>query len=1046
VLNYDLSSSEKEFELLETEFMGESQVANPFPGLRPFGLEESHLYFGREGQVDEVLLKLAEHKFITLLGYSGSGKSSLMYCGLIPILYGGFMTAAGADWNVVVTRPGFSPLDNLAESLIQQDPVYKIADEEDRLIKKTVASAILRGGSAGLIDIARQYKALTGDNLLLLVDQFEELFRFRNDEDNGQTSEEAALFVELLLEAVNQDEVPIYVAITMRSDFIGESSKYPGLTELINKSSYVIPQMTREQKRMAIEGPVAVGGGKISARLVKRLLNDIGDDQDQLPILQHALMRTWDYWLFNRERGEEIDIRHYNAVGRIDEALSQHADEAYDELSDKHKRIAEILFKNLTEKGADNYGIRRPSTVNEIARVGDVDESDVIEVVDHFRSPGRSLLMPPANVDLTSDSIIEISHESLMRIWTRLHNWVDEEHESAQMYKRISEAAAMYQIGRTGLWRPPDLQLALNWQQKQSPTRFWAQRYDEAFERAIVFLDTSRITYEAEQKSQELMQKRVLKRARRVAIILGIAAIISILMFVLALTNQIEANKQRLVAENSSIKANESAQLAEERRQEAEAATAEAVKSAEEARIAQQAAEEANTQLQVALTRARNAVAAEAAARQLAQSQTEAAETASQFAEQQTEIAVAARDDANRLLILSTAQTLALKSLQEKDANLKGLMAQQAFLFNDEYEGKDYDRFIYDGVYHAMANFEGDMFNVYSGHRGAVKAITFEKNTGNFFSTGSDGRILKWDMATPGQEPIVLAESEGVSNRDVAISPDGKWLMSSSDSSALKLYDLSNPDKAPQIIEGHKGFVYDLKAMPDGSGFISIGYDQTLRFYDFNRSRLLKQLEYPLRTIDISSNGNWIFGGSLQGELIKITMQDMSEEVLYASDIKEPIYAVEMSHDEKWIAFGAADYVLRLWDFEKGMVTNELQGHSSRISDIDFSYNGELMASASWDGKVHLWYMNNLDDLSIILQDNFESYVWDVDFSPDDNYIIVGTRSDLIKRWPVKASLYANEICEKVSRNMSLEEWERYVGNGIEFRNTCIRVLIESDR
>ena len=273
MLNHDLNSSEKEFELLETEFMGESQVTNPFPGLRPFGLEESHLYFGREGQVEEVLLKLAENKFVALLGYSGSGKSSLMFCGLIPILYGGFMTEVGADWSIVITRPGYSPLDNLAEALIQNDPTYKTAGQQERYIKKSVASAILRGGSSGLIDIARQYNTGTGDNLLILIDQFEELFRFRDD--NDQSSEEAAAFVKLIIEAVNQDEVPIYVAVTMRSDFIGQSSQYGALTDLINKSSFVIPQMTREQKRMAIEGPVAVGGAKISSRLVKKLLNDI---------------------------------------------------------------------------------------------------------------------------------------------------------------------------------------------------------------------------------------------------------------------------------------------------------------------------------------------------------------------------------------------------------------------------------------------------------------------------------------------------------------------------------------------------------------------------------------------------------------------------------------------------------------------------------------------------------------------------------------------------------------------------------------------------
>ena len=93
--------------------------------------------------------------------------------------------------------------------------------------------------------------------------------------------------------------------------------------------------------------------------------------------MQHALMRTWDYWQDNREKGEEIDFRHYNAVGKISEALSQHADEAYDQLSSNHKHVAEVLFKRLTERGTDSFGIRRPSTVREVAKIASVDESIV---------------------------------------------------------------------------------------------------------------------------------------------------------------------------------------------------------------------------------------------------------------------------------------------------------------------------------------------------------------------------------------------------------------------------------------------------------------------------------------------------------------------------------------------------------------------------------------------------------------------------------------------------------------------------------------------
>src|SRR5690606_11009131 len=263
----------------------------------------------------------------------------------------------------------------------------------------------------------------------------------------------------------------------------------------------------------------------------KRLLCGIGSHQDQLPILQHVLMRTWDYWVENREGQEPMDLRHYQAVGKIDEALSLHANEAYDELTTREKEIAEILFKAITEKNQDNKGMRRPERLGLIAQLAEATEEDVIRVVNHFRKTGRSFLMPGVNVPLTDESMIELSHESLMRIGTRLEMWVEEEFESAQMYKRLSEAAAMYQIGKTGLWRPPDLQLALNWQNKQKPTREWAQRYDETFERAIVFLDTSRITYEAELKNQEMMQRRVLRRTRSFAIIMGIGFIVSVVFF-----------------------------------------------------------------------------------------------------------------------------------------------------------------------------------------------------------------------------------------------------------------------------------------------------------------------------------------------------------------------------------------------------------------------------------------------------------------------------------------------------------------------------------
>ncbi|MBT5404156.1 MAG: High-affnity carbon uptake protein Hat/HatR, partial [Crocinitomicaceae bacterium] len=100
---------------------GAGKGFNPFPGLRPFKIDESHLFFGREGQSEEVLENLSKNRFVGVIGSSGSGKSSLMYCGLVPILHGGFITEAGSKWRIIASRPGSAPIDNLAAAIAQDE-------------------------------------------------------------------------------------------------------------------------------------------------------------------------------------------------------------------------------------------------------------------------------------------------------------------------------------------------------------------------------------------------------------------------------------------------------------------------------------------------------------------------------------------------------------------------------------------------------------------------------------------------------------------------------------------------------------------------------------------------------------------------------------------------------------------------------------------------------------------------------------------------------------------------------------------------------------
>jgi energy-coupling factor transporter ATP-binding protein EcfA2 len=1026
-------------------------TTNPFPGLRPFTVDECHLFFGREGQVDDILLKLSQNRFVCVMGYSGSGKSSLMYCGLVPVLYGGFVTHSSPNWHILVTRPGVSPIQNLAESVVD----YLIAQNRillaDKAIHKAIILSVLRSGSHGLVEVARYLQKHHDENVFLMIDQFEELFRLQEEILEEDAINESQLYVNLVLTAVHQREVPIYSAVTMRSDFIASCSVFPHLTDEINKSNYLVPQMSREQRKMVIEGPVAVGGGKISQRLVKRLLADMGKNQDQLPILQHALMRTWDYWLENREEGEPMDLRHYNAVGKVSQALSQHANELHDSLSTREKEIAEVMFKSITEKTSDNKGMRRPSKLSLLVELSDSSEEEVIKVVEHFRKPGRSFLMPAHYVPLTSDSVIELSHESLMRIWNKLNAWVEEEFESAQMYKRLSDAAAMYQIGKTGLWRPPDLQLALNWQKKQRPTREWAQRYDEAFERAVVFLDTSRITYEAELKNQEMLQKRVLRRARVFAIVLGIAALVAMLFFLFARIQTIEAEKYASDAKTEK-------ENADKQRTEAIKQTVIAKAESEKAVKARKEMEAANVRLQATLEQlqVQNEVTKEALlkAKEEERKATEAGEkesAAREVAEVKTKLALKNANTSDSLYMLTVAQSLAGKALQEEDDNnLAGLQAMQAYHFHKRYFGRKYDRYVYAGLYHALKEISGITYNaikVQGPARNRMNSVAVSSKTAQFYAAAADGRIFSGNYETLKGKPTGFENP--YPNRIVALSNDENYLANGTDSANIQVFNLANPKSKAVLVTTLNGGTNDIEFLPDNSGFVVSKTDKSISLVNHLTGKITstKSLPFELKSLSVSPNGKQIAAGTWSGELVLLDAGTMSYKIVLR-DTGAQILSVRFSPDGKKIAYGTFEIkgkrgLVKMYDVERQQKDiRQFTGHSAGVYDVEFSPDGKLLASAGSDKKLQMWLLENPEDLPIVMANN-NGFIWDIAFAKGSDYLIAACHESEIRVWPTSPELLASQVCPKLQRNMTQDEWNKYVGVKVPYESTCTNLLIK---
>ena len=507
--------------------MDDRARTNPFPGLRPFMQEEADLFFGRDKQSDELVRRLAGRRFLAVVGTSGSGKSSLVRAGLLPSLEGGFMAEAGAHWRMAILRPQDDPIGFLARAIVETGALAHL--DLAQSAAEGVVETTLRRSGLGLVEATRLARLEPHENLLILVDQFEELFRFADLARQRGAGDEAPAFVKLLLEAARQTEVPVYVVITMRSDFLGDCARFRDLPEAISDSQYLIPRLTRDELRAVITGPIGVRVGRIAPSLVQRLLNDVGDDMDQLPVLQHALMRAWDHWERGDPDGHPIEPSDLEAIGGMAEALSRHADEAFGSLaSERDRKIAERLFKCLTERGSDNRELRRPTPLSRIAAIANADPAEVIPVIDVFRAPGRSFLMPPHGVALEGDSVIDISHESLIRQWGRLRTWVEEEAESRATYLRLVEAARLRRAGKAGLWGEPDLTYARQWQEREAPNAAWAERYGPGFDDAGAFLRDSEAAHAAEleqehrraeaermAKERELEQAKTLAEAQR---------------------------------------------------------------------------------------------------------------------------------------------------------------------------------------------------------------------------------------------------------------------------------------------------------------------------------------------------------------------------------------------------------------------------------------------------------------------------------------------------------------------------------------------------
>jgi len=970
--------------------LADTRISCPYPGLRPFRSHEAPLFFGRGAQVEELLARLESRRFLAVVGSSGCGKSSLVRAGLIPALQEGFLSGAQGPWRIARMRPGNAPFAQLARALLAEEAL-----EPERASlpgAMGLLQATLRRGPGGLLEALTECGVGSRDPVLLLVDQFEEIFRYRRESDIN----EADAFVNLLLASGRPGPVPLYVVLTMRSDFIGDCALFLGLPETINDGQFLVPRLTREQYRAAIVEPARLAGTSLTAALVNRLLNDLKGDPDQLPVLQHALMRMWNR---HADAARPLDIPDYEAVGGLEQALARHADQLLGELDEHQRAIARRLFRCLAERGEDQRDTRRPARLGEVAASAGVAVAAVAAVVEVFRGAGRSFLMPPPPEPLGEDSVVDISHEALIRRWRTLNRWVNEEAEAADTYRRLADAAQRHARGEAALWRTPDLQLALDWRAREQPSAAWAARYGGDHGAALAFLEASERAWAREQRERLAAERRHARQRRWV--IIGLSA----LLLIAALSS--------LWGWWSYGRAIQAAEEAQRQRQRAEMQR-----------------EEAEIQRSLVLSHQLHTQAQQLRERDSTLGLLLGVEA--------VRVVESAQHPQIRPVEEGLRATLALPG-QARLGSHKGRVASLAFSARHGLlasAGDDGSVRLWD------IKDPGAEPRILRNHEKWVNAVVFSPLSGILASGGDDGTVRLWDPATPDTPPRILGRHEGWV-WSLAFAPDSNRLASGGADGVIRLWEPARPELAPLSLDGHQGGVLALVASPDGRWLASAGADGAVRLWSLidpaAPSRLLLDREGWIWSLAFSQAGDlaagdeagiirlWTADGldddpaprvlgshddkvyalafTADGQLASAgeggglrlwsTPAPATSTLLHEGD--SPLWSLAFVDDAR-LASGTADGMIRLWRLTAPVrEPRVLAAHQDGVNSVAVSRH--WLASGSQDGTVRLWRRDALDAPPLVIGNPRDDWINAVAVSADQRWLAAGDTGNRIRLW-----------------------------------------------
>jgi WD40 repeat protein len=982
---------------------------SPYRGLLPFYEEHAEFFFGRDGDLQRLAERLKSTNLVTVLGPSGSGKSSLVCAGLIPLL----RNAAAADrpdWLIRVLRPGSRPLAAIAAQLLTLTAERSMNETVDQLAtdRRTLhLSTIL-----GLRDRP------PGTRLLLVIDQFEEIFTLCPDED------ERRRLLDNLHYAASVPGGPTTFVLTLRGDFYPRLAKYRDAAQLIQANHLLLGTPDTDELRQIIESPAWRVGLEIEAGLTDTILADVSAEPGILPLLQQALRETW-----RNRRGSTLSLEGYQSAGGVRRALADRAELIFAGLDGPAQQFARQLFLRLTQPGESAGDSRRRVDMDELAGPGDPQRHLADQVLPVFI---EERLLTAGSDDRTGQEWVEVSHEALIRAWPRLRDWINADRAGLRIHRGLTEAA--YEWRRRGrdedvLFRGSRLAEAVEWEQ-ENPLLLNVE--EQAFLTAGQLLDNR-------------LKRSRQRRVQMIVTSLVVALVVISSVALVAVQQGREAARQRDIAVSRDLAGQamlrldidpaQSVSLAERALQAAPTAQAEeSLRQATlESRHRQVLTGHTGRVLSIDTTPDGRLVSAGDDGAVRIWRLTDGALLDTIPTRQGIIYAVAFGPDGRSVATAGSDATVALIDLQDRQPRTVLRGAEQTFAttlaflpgsgtllagFSDGWlrstgvpaGGADpapadawpaHRAPIYalargaDGSSVASASTDGDVHiwrpgkrnpeRTFGGHRGGALGASFDPRGELIATADADGFVRVWETATGRLTSEFRADDQSIYS--IAFTRDGRQLLTAGEDGQIILWSTSGTRL--QVMHGHLGNVYRAVLDPVDGRIVSAGQDGTVRIWD---PRNLVLAKAPVSRANFSPDGASIVAGGADGS-VRIYRTDLSDPPAVLPGHSGVCWA-RFLPDSRGVVSSGRDGTVQVWTGDRQAPPRVFALHRGPVWVTAAHPRGDRILSGGDDGRLVLTSL--VDGTSTVVVDDIGA-IYDTAFSPDGRYVMAaGKAGELI--------------------------------------------------